>query len=46
MGGWVPHGKGWPCLWLAGIEGTEKNMEITILGYMTTTLFVQSFIPS
>ena len=33
-------------LWLAGNEGLEKNMEITIVGYIWTTIRIHSFISS
>ena len=33
-------------LWLAGGEGIGKNMETTIMGYIGTTIRIQSFIPS
>ena len=33
-------------LWLPGNEGMEKKMEITIMGYMGTTIRIHYFIPS
>ena len=32
-------------LWLAGNEGMEKKMETTIMGYVGTSIRIQSFIP-
>ena len=32
--------------WLAGKEGMEKNMEISIMVYMGTTIWIHSFIPT
>ena len=34
------------CLWSAGDEEMEKNMETTIIGYIGTTMRTHSFIPS
>ena len=32
--------------WFAGHEGMKKNVETTIMGYIRTTVRIQSFIPS
>ena len=51
---WLSRLLAWPLeycrgltgVWLAGNEGVEKKMEIAIMGFIGTTIRLNSFIPS